>query len=86
MSDESGTLAIGEYHPSADIAVRFIRENDLEMTKLIEPLASCALAGNRMAEVCYETWRRFSAGEPVSDRYIMGLAWFLWQIKNDGDR
>lgn len=28
-----------------------------------------------IAEVCGETLRRIREGEPVSDRYVLGLAW-----------
>lgn len=79
MTDETrGTLRQGEYHPSADSAAAYIRA--LIFTKLPvyqEALASCAIEGNRIAEICYETLDRFLTGKPVSDRYLLGLAWFL---------
>ena len=42
-----------------------------------EAFSSCAIEGNRLAEVCSETLRRLLIGEPVSDRYVLGLAWAM---------
>ena len=47
----------------------------MRQSTLMESFASCAIDGNRFAEVCGETLRRVMTGEPVSDRYILGLAW-----------
>ena len=78
-----GTLREGEFHPSAHIAMAYLKSNPLRMYKWQEPLASCALAGNRLAQVSCETLRRVLNGEPVSDRYLMGLAWMVWEMEND---
>lgn len=43
----------------------------------MESFSSCAIDGNRFAEVCGETLRRVMNHEPVSDRYILGLAWAI---------
>ncbi len=76
-----GTLNIGEHHPAADSAMQWIKawmDKDLKKTFMVrETLASTALSGNRLAEICDETMRRVSVGEPVSDRYLLGLCWFL---------
>lgn len=77
---ERGTLKEGEYHPSADSAKEYIIS--LGYPKLImylESYSSCAIEGNRLAEICSETLDRLIKGQPVSDRYILGLA---WSIKN----
>jgi len=42
-----------------------------------EALASTALSGNRLAEICMGTIDRLAKGEPVSDRYLLGLAWTI---------
>ncbi len=42
--------------------------------------ASDAIEGNRLAEICGETLRRVIAGEPVSDRYLLGLCWTLREM------
>jgi hypothetical protein len=78
MSEERGTLALNEPHPMAQDAYMYVaslRTQDL-MTYL-ESYSSCAIEGNRTAEVCSETLRRVLAQEPVSDRYLLGLAWSL---------
>lgn len=81
MSEDRGTLAEREPHPASEIARSFLASKDL--SKYVEPLASCAIEGNRLAEVCTETLRRVMAGEPVSDRYFMGLAWAVWRLENE---
>ena len=80
MSEEttSDTLAMGEPHPSAAAALDYIRA--IPYTDLVQyedALASTALSGNRLAEVCCGTLRRLQNHEPVSDRYLLGLAWAL---------
>lgn len=83
MSEGSptGTLEVGEPHPSARRALEWIQgwavSDPLEAAMMLESLYSTALSGNRLAEICAETLRRISEGEPVSDRYVLGLAWFL---------
>ena len=76
------TLQIGEIHPASHIAKRFLMSKGLKLLKYHEALASCALSGNRLAEICCETLRRLQAKEPVSDRYLMGLAWMVWSMEN----
>ena len=73
-----GTLSDGEFHPAAAGALAFIQDlpaNELAMWS--ESFASCAIGGNRLAEVCGETLGRIMRGEPVSDRYVLGLAWII---------
>lgn len=81
MSEEKGTLELGEVHPSAYYARDYIKTVGLSKIMMIqESMASCAIEGNQLAEVCLETWRRLEAGDPVSDRYIMGLALFIMKM------
>lgn len=82
MTESPGTLKSDEFHPSAHIANRFIISYISKHNGYLlhESLASCALSGNRSAELCSETLRRLLDREPVSDRYLMGLAWFLWEM------
>lgn len=69
-----GTLKSGEPHPSYEIALRIISNLGLEdRAILMESFSSCAIGGNRLAEVCAETLRRIMDRDPVSDRYLMGL-------------
>ncbi len=91
MTDEAGTLRDGEFHPAAHIAMKYIKDSFLNkfatgtnVSFMLEAMASCALSGNRMAEVVHETLRRIIDGEPVSDRYLMGAAWMLWQLEQKG--
>ena len=65
-----------EAHPAAISAIVYVlqRIND---PLLLESLASCAIEGNRMAEICLGTINRIKNKQPVSDRYLLGLAWFL---------
>lgn len=73
-----GTLEEKEIHPSARSAIRWIKS--LPLTELVmwqESFSSCAIEGNRLAEVCGETLHRLTHNEPVSDRYLLGLAWAM---------
>lgn len=75
---ERGTLKDGEPHPAAEMAAGYLKAlppDDIAMFQ--EALSSCAIEGNRFAEVCGETLRRFVSGEPVSDRYLLGLYAFV---------
>jgi len=73
-----GTLNPGEIHPAALDAMAYIRSVPTQdLFNLVEAFASVAASGNRSAEVCGETLQRILNGEPVSDRYILGLAWAL---------
>lgn len=81
-----GELMLGEVHPSAFDAHKFICSiPKMELLQYQESLASVALSENRLADICNETLRRLLAGESVSDRYLLGLAWqliFLKESKN----
>jgi hypothetical protein len=85
LSEVKGNLEKGEIHPSSHIAMKYIRKkfNDGNIAELMEPLASSALSGNRMAEIVHETLRRVYYGEPVSDRYLMGAMIFLWEMNEE---
>ena len=75
---ERGTLDPTEPHPSAFDAKEYIASLGAEkLMRYRESYASCALADNRLAEICGETLHRMMHGQPVSDRYLLGLAWSL---------
>jgi len=74
--NDTGTLAVGEIHPAARSAFAFIRACP-DLALWLEAFASTALEGNRSSEICGETLRRVLAGESVSDRYVLGLAWTM---------
>jgi len=75
-NDQRGTLRIGEPHPAAQSAARYLVNMDInKRVVLLGSLSSAAIEGNRWAEICHETWDRLIWGKPVSDRYVLGLAW-----------
>ena len=74
----SGTLPGGVPHPAAQYALRWVEQKSIkELMLWAEAFASTAIDGRTSSEVCSETLRRVMAGEPVSDRYILGLAWTM---------
>ena len=74
----SDTLSEKEYHPSAETAMRDWQELSLEDKMMwLESCSSCAIEGNRLGEVCAGTINRLMKGEPVSDRYLLGLMYFI---------
>ena len=75
---ERGTLAPAESHPAAYSALDWLANVPLaERMSWYESFHSTAIEGNRLAEVCAETLRRTMEGEPVSDRYLLGLVWTM---------
>jgi len=82
-----GTLDLEEPHPSAFAAIRYLQSLGIEklMTHL-GAFSSCALTDNRLAEVCAETLHRFTTGEVVSDRYLLGLAWAIRDVEEKGKK
>jgi hypothetical protein len=75
------SLNENEYHPIAPTALAWFQEWKLlqgfDYIKVREAIASTAISGNRLAEICNSTLDRLDKGEPVSDRYLLGLCWFL---------
>lgn len=83
MKIERGTLANGEAHPSAHDALDYLKGIGIEkLTLYLESFSSCAIEGNRLGEICSETLNRFLNSQPVSDRYIMGLAWSIRNMED----
>lgn len=80
MDDEISTLKEGESHPSTHIAKEYVTDfiSRNNMFLIMEAMASTALSGNRHAAICHETLQRMVIKEPVSDRYLMGLAWYFY--------
>lgn len=78
----NGTLKESEYHPAADSAMKYIKSFNIgELIKWQEAFCSCAIEGDYLAGICAETMRRVLEGEPVSDRYLLGLAWTIKEGK-----
>lgn len=77
-----GDLEPGESHPAAYDALEYLQEiNISELMIWVEVFASTAIEGNRLGVICSETLRRLMEDEPVSDRYILGLAWTIKYAK-----
>lgn len=78
------TIPETEHHPAADEAMfwlkQFMVNKPLEYLQIKESIYSMALSGNKMANYCVGTIERLAAGEPVSDRYLLGLAWTVRSI------
>ena len=73
-----GTLADNEPHPAAYRAKEWIAGlHPDDLFRWQESFASCSISGNRLAEGCSETLSRLMSGQPVSDRYVLGLAWTM---------
>jgi len=71
-------LNVGEPHPAAQSAKDYIASQGFESLAMWqESFASCAIEGNRLGEICSETLARLMKGLPVSDRYVLGLAWTI---------
>jgi hypothetical protein len=80
------TLESGEIHPSSYSAMNYILGiNPKLWMAYVESISSSALAGNRTASICMGTIERLEKKEPVSDRYILGLAWFLKELEETGN-
>lgn len=88
--ETNDTLKIGEIHPSAHDAMDWYKEfvaSDLMRWMIIqESIASTALSGNRQSEVMNGTLERLKNKEPVSDRYLLGLCWFLIRNFQENER
>ena len=80
MEDDT-TLKVSEIHPSAQTAFVWFHQtivsDPMMYVMLREALKQTALKGNRLAQVCYGTMLRLDKNEPVSDRYLLGLCWFI---------
>jgi hypothetical protein len=82
MNDRT-EIPAGEYHPAADSAMAWLKGYMMQYPVDLmhkEALASSALSGNRLAEICLGTIDRLAKGESVSDRYLLGLAWTMMRL------
>lgn len=77
-ANSRGELEPAEPHPAAYEAKAWIsKQPPEELYKWREAFASCAIEGNRLGDVCAETLNRLLNSQPVSDRYLLGLAWTM---------
>lgn len=89
IQDET-EIKLGEYHPIADDAMAWFKEwqlsNMLQYAMLRESVASTALSGNRLSNILHGTLERLATGQPVSDRYLLGLCWYIKEIYLAGEK
>lgn len=78
----SDSLRDGEPHPASITARHYIAQLGFQKCVMyLESFASCAIEGNRLSEICLGTLERLMNGRPVSDRYVLGLAWTIQEIE-----
>lgn len=78
------TLKLKEPHPAIKSALKFIASIPQEKPWAYQAaFSSNAIEGNRLAEICGETLYRLLNKKPVSDRYLLGLAWELKAMTDD---
>lgn len=84
---DNTTLGDKEPHPSARIAYVWFHESivkdPMKYIQLKEAISSTALSGNRLAQICFGTMQRLEDGQPVSDRYLLGLCWFMRDLMEE---
>jgi hypothetical protein len=79
--DDRSTLGVTEFHPAALSARDYLISIADKLPLYLESFSSCALGGNRLAEICSGTLNRLMTGKPVSDRYLLGLAWTIRKME-----
>lgn len=79
-------LRADEFHPAARSAYRWLKgfmvTNSGDYTEYKKLLAAAAMTGNRQAAICIGTIDRLALAQPVSDRYLLGLAWTILHLHN----
>ena len=77
MSDR-GDLKKGEPHPAASSALEYLSSLGIEKLNVyMGAFSNVAIESNRLGEICSKTLHRILLNEPVSDRYLLGLAWTI---------
>lgn len=77
-------LELYEPHPASLSAMDYIKNMPIgSLMKYNEAFASCAIEGNRLGEICCSTIDRLLDKKPVSDRYLLGLAWAIKEIEDE---
>lgn len=84
---DSDTLAEREAHPAAFMAKEWLATlSPGELAIYAEAFALTAINGNRLGEICSGTIQRLLNSEPVSDRYLLGLAWAIRVMEERSDK
>lgn len=75
-----------EFHPAARSAYRWLKgfmvTNQADYLRYKFAIHTAAESGNRQANICMGTINRLATGKPVSDRYLLGLAWTILHLHN----
>jgi hypothetical protein len=75
-----------EFHPAARSAYCWLKgftiSNPEDYMRYRTALSIAAETGNRQAQICMGTIRRPQDSQPVSDRYLLGLAWTILLLHN----
>ena len=79
--NEEATLEVGEPHPMAFLIKQYIV--NLPITDLFQWKNAMGESDSRAAKICLSTLDRLLAGQPVSDRYIMGLGIYLMVLEGN---
>ena len=76
----------GEFHPAARLAYRWLKglmvTSPEAYVQIRTALSIAAEDGNRQAQICMGTIQRLKDSKPVSDRYLLGLAWTIISVLN----
>jgi len=84
VKTDRGTLKGQEPHPAYPNALEYLSKLGYEKLMIYqEAFASTAIEGNRLAEVCVGTMNRLLEYEPISDRYLLGLAWTIRNMEEE---
>jgi len=88
MTDPTEIKA-NEFHPAARQAYRWLKgfmiTNTADYSRYRTALEIAAASHNRQAEICMGTINRLKAGQPVSDRYLLGLCWTILSLYQKDD-
>lgn len=82
MENTRGVLNDKEPHPATESARIWLLNSKVDLFMYRESFASCALSGNRLAEICSETLDRLLNKQPISDRYFLGLVWTIRDMES----
>jgi len=81
MDRMNSELMPGEYHPAADSALAWVKSRTVnDLYTWLAVFSSDAIEGSSSALIYGETLKRLLDGKPVSDRYLLGLAWVLKEL------
>jgi hypothetical protein len=78
MISESDDDSITKLLPITPNVLKYVKSKGrLELMKLLEASASCAIEGNELGIQLRETIDRLLSGKPIGERYLFQLAWML---------